>query len=150
MVRRAQEESEEVEVSKLDKHMPGWVSRGPVQINVARDLHIHGGAADVYDAPRVHGAGPQWGALLGTLAYNGWRLVIALVLLAVLVGVTAVALGVWILGRFANGVLIVENALGGAPTRIIAAPARMLPMLGVGDHIDELDGLNQLERDYVD
>lgn len=127
-----------------------WTSHGPVQINVARDLHIHGGAMPDDCRPRVHGAGPQWGALLGTLAYNGWRLVLGLVLLCILLVVTVAAIGFYLLARVANGVLFVEQALGGAPTRIIAAPARMLPMLGVGDHIDELDGLNQLESDYVD
>jgi len=122
-----------------DKHMPGWVSNGPVQINVARDLHIHGG--HVQDVPRVHGAGPQWGAILGTVAYNGWRLVLGLALLCILLVVTVGAIGFYLLARVANAVLFVEQALGGAPTRIIAAPARMLPMLGVGNDYNELETL---------
>jgi hypothetical protein len=121
-----------------------------VQINVGRDLHIHGGCSGHVDNPCVHGAGPQWGALLGTLAYNGWRLVLGLALLCILLVVTVGAIGFYLLARVANAVLFVEQALGGAPTRIIAAPARMLPMLGVGGHIDELEGLNQLESDYAE
>jgi hypothetical protein len=115
-----------------------WTSHGPVQINVGRDLHIHGGHVQQDDVPRVHGAGPQWGALLGMLAYNGMRLAVGVLLLGVLLVVTVGAIGFYLLARVANGVLFVEQALGGAPTRIIAAPARMLPMLG------------HLESDYAE
>jgi hypothetical protein len=119
-----------------------------VQINVGRDLHIHGGG-DAFATPRAPGNSSQLWAVAGMLLYNGGRLALGLALLGVIVVVAAGAIALWALARVANMVLIVEHALGGAPTRIIAAPARMLPMLGVGDHI-EFDGLNQLESDYAD
>jgi len=138
-------------LSKRGDHaMPGWVSHGPVQINVGRDLHIHhGGGAQHFDAPELgerSSAGPGFVFALGRVWAIAWTLikaaawlVVALLSLAAWLVFGAIALAVWLLGRVANVVLFVERKLGGAPTQFVYVPS-----------ILQRDGaqLRALESDY--
>lgn len=136
----------------MSKHtVPGWVSNGPVQINVARDLHIHGGGSALprdVSPPRV-GHGDTLMRGLGVLLYNGWRLGVALGSVVIALVVFGGSLCVWGLGRFGDILRMSESALGGAPNRLVFSSVPMR-MLGAGSEVNELEGLNQLETDYVD
>jgi hypothetical protein len=149
-------------VSKLDKHMPGWVSHGPVQINVGRDLHIHGGCGPAFEPDAM----PRR-ELAPSLAFNisrvfwvvwslvevGVRLVGALLQLAAWVTFTLLALGVWSLGRVGDLLRAAEHVCGGAPTKLVYVPSFMpraeapMHMLGAGDNVRELEALAR-ENDY--
>jgi hypothetical protein len=127
----------------------GWT-----QINVARDAHFYNGAAPAHvcdygggDAERPQLAG-QLASGLGVVLYNGYRLVQGALLMALLIATSAFSLVMWTLGRAANGVLVLESSLGGSPTRIISAPAKLLPLLGVGHELADLDDVKRLEPDY--
>lgn len=121
-----------------------------VQINAGRDVNIYGcsGHAPALPPPSV-GHSDTSTRVLGALLYNGWRLLLALSCgaLALLVFVGSVCL--WVLGRSGDILRMSEAALGGAPTRL-AFSSVPLRMLGAGNEVSELEGLNQLETDYVD
>lgn len=150
---------------KGDRHMPGWVSNGPVQINVGRDLHIHGGGCGpafepdamprrelapslVFNVSRVF-----W--VLWTLAEVVVRLVGGLLALAAWITFTLLAIGVWLLGRIGDLLRGAEHVCGGAPTKLVYVPSFMpraeAPMhqLGPGAHVNELAD-NTRESHYVD
>lgn len=151
--------------------MPGWVSNGPVQINVGRDLHIHGGGrgyAELADdcAPR------ERRSLVPGLAITLFRvsmrlfkaakalvmLVLGLVLVCAWVVFGALALGLWALGRAADLVHFVERTFGGAPTQLVYVPSILQPrepsepvrMLGPGARVNELADINETESHYDD
>jgi hypothetical protein len=120
-----------------------------VQINVGRDLHSHGGCSGHADvSPTRVGHGDTLARGLGVLLYNGWRLVLALASVVIALVVFVVSVGVWMLGRSADLMRMSEAALGGAPNRLVFSSVPMR-MLGQGN-VNELEGLNQLESDYVD
>lgn len=125
----------------------GWT-----QINVARDAHFYSGSqpaqvceCDYAERPQLAG---QLAAGLGVVLYNGYRLVQGAVLMALLIATSAFSLVMWTLGRAANGVLMLESSLGGAPNRIISAPAKLLPLLGVAHELADIDDVKRLEPDY--
>jgi hypothetical protein len=138
----------------MSKHtVPGWVSNAPVQINVGRDLHIHGGGSALpcdVSPPRV-GHGDTLMRGLGVLLYNAWRAAVAILSLCLLLADYALALALWATTRFVDGAQIVlratERARGGAPNRL-GLSSIPLRMLGAGSEVNELEGLNQLESDY--
>lgn len=124
----------------------GWT-----QINVARDAHFYNGSAPAqvcecdYERPQL---ASQWASGLGVVLYNGWQLLRGIVLMTLLLGTSAFSLAMWAAARVANGVLMLEETLGGAPNRIISAPAKLLPLLGVGNELDYLDDVKRLEPEY--
>jgi hypothetical protein len=146
--------------------MPGWVSNGPVQINVGRDLHKHGGGRGYVEmpddcvAPRAS-VGPGLGFALMRVLTVVWTLAtvlarLAAVLLAVVAWVTftALALSVWLLGRIGDLLRGAEAVCGGAPTQLVYVPSFMsrdnaLPMLGPGARVNELAD-NTRESHYVE
>jgi len=163
-------------VSKRDTHMPGWVSHGNVQINVARDLHIHGGCAghaalpdDV--APPRTSVGPGLGFALMRLVIALWSLVTALYrfvcrTLLVIAWLTFGSLSVsfWALNRTAEILRAVlsllphlERDLGGGRAQLVYVPSflarpRVTPtthQLTAGSRT-ELAQLNTRETQYVD
>jgi hypothetical protein len=157
-------------LSKRDHAMPGWVSNGNVQINVARDLHIHGGARSIVDMPcdvapsRGDSDSSGWwtaAKIIGILLAAAIAIPI-LLSGAVLAGVLFAGVcllgfcgvvGIWLVCRLFEGCLWAEKMAGGGRTRLVYAPSFMrpdnMPRLGSGK-LNELEGLNQLESDYVD
>lgn len=123
----------------------GWT-----QINVARDAHFYSGnapplQAEVVERPQLSS---QVASGLGVVLYNGWRFLCGAVLMVLLIGTSAFSLAMWLAGRAANGVLMLESSLGGAPNRIISAPAKLLPLLGVAHELADPDDVKRLEPDY--
>lgn len=159
-------------MSKLSKsHMPGWVSNGNVQINVGRDLHIHGGGRGYVDmpddcAPRERSSlVPGLAITLFRVSMRLFKAAKALVMLAlglVLVCAWVVfgtgALALWALGRIADIVHFVERTFGGAPTQLVYVPSILQPrepsepvrMLGPGARVHELADINERDSHYVD
>jgi hypothetical protein len=146
--------------------VPGWVSNAPVQINVGRDLHIHGcgGRAELPDdvaLPRAS-VGPGLGFSIIRVGVALWsivevlcRVAATLLMLAAWVTFSALAFALWSLGRVADIVLYVEHSLGGAPRQLVYVPSFMpraeapMHMLGPGDNVRELEALAR-ENDCVD
>jgi hypothetical protein len=139
-------------LSKRDHSMPGWVSHGNVQINVGRDLNIHAPAQDCDCSYERAQLSSQWASGLGVVLYNGWQLGRGIVLMTLLLATSAFSLALWAAARASKGVNAtlegIERGLGGAPNRLISAPAKLLPLLGVGHELAELDDVKRLEPDY--
>lgn len=151
--------------------MPGWVSHGPVQINVGRDLHIHGGGRGYVEMPDDCAPPRERRSLVPGLVITLFRLgmriaraikalamlVLGLVLVCAWVVFGALALGLWALGRAADLVHFVERTFGGAPTQLVYVPSILQPreptepvrMLGPGARVHELAD-NTRENHYVD
>lgn len=157
-------------MSKRDHHMPGWVSRGNVHVNVGRDLHIHGGRGSVVEPScvcepsRDYVSGLAFGtsracAVLWTLVCVAARLLGALLVLAAWLTFTTLSAGFWVLCRAVDvlhrTVRRVESAAGGAPTQLVYVPSILqprdhsAPMLGPGARVNELAD-NATETEYVD
>lgn len=138
-----------------------------VQIIAGRDVNIYGcsGHAPALpsgSAPKAlrDDAGFVWALVkfigIATAAcivvpvlLAGALLALAL-LIGVCLGVGGVVVGFYLVCRVANGLLWVERSIGGGPTRLVYMPSLPVRMLGAGQRVDELDGINQLESDYVD
>lgn len=120
-----------------------------VQINAGRDVNIYGCSGHAPMSPPHVGHSDTFARVLGVLLYNAWRVTVALAGVAIALVVFVASICVWILGRSADLVRMSESALGGAPTRLVFSSVPMR-MLGQGQHVNELEGLNQLESDYVD
>lgn len=141
-------------MSKLAKtQMPGWVSHGPVQINVGRDLHIHGGAS--FEQPevshdvgtRVVGAAARVGTALWWTLKATYYLAYGLLSLAAWLTFSALAIALWVIGRIGDLLRGAESLAGGAPGRLIYVPSVMqrnevLPALTAGDRVNELQARN--------
>jgi hypothetical protein len=141
-------------MSQRDKSGVVSSRSGWTQINVARDAHFYSGNAPAQvcdygggDADRPQLAS-QWASGLGVVLYNGWQLLRGIVLMTLLLGTSAFSLAMWAAARVANGVLMLEETLGGAPNRIISAPAKLLPLLGVGNELADIDDVKRLEPEY--
>lgn len=154
--------------------MPGWVSHGNVQINVGRDLHIHGGGRGYVEMP-ADCAPRERGSLVPGLVITLFRvavriaraikalvmLVLGLVLLCAWLVFGTASVCFWALNRVIDllkwtlGGL--ERRLGGAPTQLVYVPSILQPrepteaprMLGPGARVHELADLNT-RSDYVD
>jgi hypothetical protein len=164
----------------MSKHsVPGWVSNGPVQINVGRDLHIHGcgGRAELPDdiAPPSGRSGWSLAKIIGVVIAVAVCVPIALAGAAlaatVIAAICTTALGavivLWIVGRSAELLLLLEDALGGGRWRLAIVSSLMgqsqvevveqppqprtptAKQLGPGNP-RELVQLNQREAQYVD
>jgi hypothetical protein len=119
-----------------DRGRMTWTSNAPVQINVGRDLHIHGsGSAPRHvptaatPAPRAE-FGPGLAFAVSRLCAIVWTLIKAAAWLVVAaVSLTAwtvfgtFALAVWLLGRVGNLLLIGERLCGGGPTQFVYVPS---------------------------
>lgn len=145
-------------MTKLAKnHMPGWVSHGNVQINVGRDLHIHGGASFEPDyAPqhdvgtRVVGAFARVGTALWWTLKATYYLAYGLLSLAAWLTFSALAIALWVVGRIGDLLRGAESLAGGAPGHLIYVPSvlqrnEVLPALTAGDRINEV---RSLKGDY--
>ena len=118
-----------------------WVSRGPVQINVGRDFHLHGAAAaasDVPDgcvlpranaAPGFVAAMVHLGSAVKLFVSAGWFLtkvafwvLVGLLVLCVVLPAMALALSLWLLARIAELPLFLERRLGGGPLQLVYVP----------------------------
>lgn len=128
----------------------GWT-----QINVARDAHFYSGRAPAqvcecdYRRPQLSS---QWAGVAGTVLYSGWRFLCGAVLTALMIGTSVFALSLWASARASKGLNAtlegLERILGGAPNRLISAPAKLLPLLGVAHELADLDNVKRLEPDY--
>ena len=138
------------------------IIKGPVQINVGRDLHIHCGA--VFDVPddcvphrRDFGSGfvtplsRIWSAI-GCVVAALWFLAQALfwlgvggLLLTMWIVFGSLAIACWVLGRTANAVLFVESKLGGAPTHFVRVPSFLQPQHGALPQLAADHQLRQLD-----
>lgn len=138
-----------------------------IQVNgtVNGGIHVYGrGAPLAGPAPELgHRTGQGSDALwivvkvLGAVVLGAFALVgglaLAVTLLAIVLGVVAVALAWWLLCRAANVVLFTERLLGGAPTRLVLVPGvvRGVHALATGDRVDDrIRELGDRRSDYVD
>lgn len=154
-----------MKLTKHDHSMPGWVSHAPVQINVGRDLHIHGGGCGPEfepDAMPRREFTPSLAFNVSRVFHITWtlvgvvaRLVGALLAVCAWVTFTLLAIGVWLLGRVGDLLRGAEHVCGGAPSRLVYVPSFMpraeapMHMLGPGNDVRELEALAR-ENDYVD
>ena len=150
-----------------------WVSKGPVQINVGRDLHIHGGgcgsAAPSCNAPQSSGSSGNgeglWFAakvlavavaiVVGVPIVLAGGLLLLCFALGFLLAGLALDIGIWTLCRGTTGLAIVllrvEEAIGGGPKRLVFTPSiwGAARSLGPGYNDRELTALAKRD-DYVD
>ena len=144
-------------MTKLAKtHMPGWVSNAPVQINVGRDLHIHGGFGEAQstatDCPshdvgtRVVGAFARVATALWWTAKAVFWLGYGLLSLCAWTTFGAYAIAVWFVGRLGDLLRGVERLHGAGPTHLLYVPSVMrrddMPVLTAGDRVNELQPRN--------
>lgn len=116
-------------MSKLAKHsVPGWSQN--VQINAGRDVNIYNGCKHpqpIIDrnsyAPAVAFNASKVFARIGALAGALVDLLAAGLQLCAWIVFGSMALTVWLLGRVANLVLIVERRIGGGPKQLIYVPS---------------------------
>jgi hypothetical protein len=116
----------------------GWASHAPVQINVARDLHITGGAmTSTPDVPddcvrpatgfvaelrRLWSVARLVGSAVWFVAKALFWVVVGALALCVVLPAAAIALCFWILARIAELLLWAESRLGGGPTKLAYLP----------------------------
>lgn len=128
--------------------------------NVYGGIHVHGQRTPQLPAatpsPSGRGSGALWMLAkgLGLLAVGAFALVgaigLAAALLVVVLGVLALAIGWYLVCRAANLVLLVERALDGGPTRLVAVPHlfNAARSLGPGERVNEIES-TEMTR-YVD
>jgi hypothetical protein len=152
----------------VSKHIvPGWVSNGPVQINVGRDLHIHGGCgghAALPDdiAPPHHDYAPGIVYAIGRVCAALWTVATAFavivkwaMLASAWVTFTVLAGAFWLVCRTFDvlhwALRRTESIAGGGPTQLVYVPSFMpqptMHQLGPGNPA-ELADLKQLETEY--
>lgn len=131
-------------MNRLPATTASWTSSAPVQINVARDLHIHGGGTtstfDVPDDCEGSHASQGFAVDLRRFLRRSWSAVrlfaaavwfvvrvifwavVGTLVLCVVLPALVLSLGLWLLGRLAALLLVLECKLGGGPTQLAYAP----------------------------